>query len=84
MADILLHLWAKGGGGKTSEDCLLFTLTNTYDTEPTKFPYNKSISINLDKECGPVFGDGADLFFGNVSGDFTIEKFKWSGVPLFL
>ncbi len=73
--------WAKGGGGKISEDCFLFTLTNIYNTEPTKFPYNKSISINLDKECGPVFGDGADLFFGNVSGDFTIENSNGAAFP---
>ena len=28
-----------------------------------------------------MFGDGADLFFGNVSGDFTIENSNGAAFP---
>ena len=31
--------WTSNGGNKTANDCFLFTLTNIYNTEPTKFPY---------------------------------------------
>ena len=32
--------WTKNGGDKTANDCFLFTLTNIFNTEPTKFPYS--------------------------------------------
>ena len=31
--------WTNNGGSKTANDCFLFTLSNIYNTEPTKFPY---------------------------------------------
>ena len=35
--------WTSDGGDKTANDCFLFTLTNIYNTEPTKFKYIKLI-----------------------------------------
>ena len=40
--------WTNNGGDKTANDCFLFTLTNIYNTEPTKFPYEKSRSVYHD------------------------------------
>jgi len=59
--------WQNNGGGKTANDCFLFTLTNIYNTEPTKFPYVKDRSVYHGSGYGPCFGD--DLFFYTNFGD---------------
>ena len=54
--------WQCGNYYRSAPGSFLFTLINTYNTEPTKFP-----SKNDQKEayfltnCGPVFGGGHDL-----------------------
>ena len=73
--------WANNGGNKTSNDCFLFTLTNIYNTEPTKFKYIKSRSVYHDANYGPVFGGGSDLYFGNNSGNFTLQNSNASYFP---
>ena len=55
--------WASEGGDKTSNDCFLFTLTNIYNIEPTKFPYYKERSVYHKLSYGPNFGAGSDLYF---------------------
>lgn len=32
--------WQSDGSYQNATDCFIFTLTNAYDTEPTKFPSN--------------------------------------------
>ena len=73
--------WANNGGNKTSNDCFLFTLTNIHNTEPTKFRYIKDRSVYLDKNYGPVFGGGTDLYFGENYGDFTHQNSNASNFP---
>ena len=48
--------WTSNGGSKTANDCFIFTLTNIYNTEPTKFPYAKNRSVYHDTKNGPYFG----------------------------
>ena len=73
--------WANNGGDKTSNDCFLFTLTNIYNTEPTKFKYIKERSVYHDANYGPIFGGGSDLYFGNNSGNFTLQNSNGSYFP---
>ena len=51
----------------------IFTLTNIYDIEPTKFP-NKDINKSVRHNCneGPCFGGGADIA---VFSDFKKQNF---------
>ena len=70
--------WESSGGDKTSNDCFLFTLTNIYDIEPTKFPYVKNRSVYHGSNYGPYFGYGADLGF---SSDFSKGNNNWSNFP---
>ena len=55
--------WQNSGGYKTANDCFLFTLTNIYNTQPTKFPYIKGSSVYHHFEYGPYFGGNNDLCF---------------------
>ena len=48
--------WQNSGRDKTANDCFLFTLTNIYNTEPTKFPYVSGRSVYHDSGYGPYFG----------------------------
>ena len=70
--------WAKDGGDKIANDCFLFTLSNIYNTEPTKFPYSQKRSISLELERGPSFGYGSDLA---VQNDFCNKNNTWSYFP---
>ena len=71
--------WTNNGGNKTANDCFLFTLTNIYNTEPTKFPYEKKRSVYHGSIYGPIFGDsGCDLGFAyNFNGNNNC----WSNFP---
>ena len=73
--------WANNGGDKTSNDCFLFTLTNIYNTEPTKFKYIKRRSVYHGANHGPVFGGASDLYFGGNSGNFNLQNSNGSGFP---
>ena len=70
--------WTSNGGEKKANDCFIFTLTNIYNTEPTKFPYGEDLSVFQSSNNGPVFGAGYDLGFGV---DFRSEKGSWSHFP---
>ena len=70
--------WASNGGDKTDKDCFIFTLTNIYNTEPTKFPYQNNRSVYHDANYGPIFGSGSDLGFGS---NFISSKGSWSYYP---
>ena len=70
--------WTRNEGDKTANDCFLFTLTNIYNTEPTKFPYLKDRSVYHDWKSGPRFGLGSDLAFEE---NYTIIKKCWSYFP---
>ena len=52
----------KNGQWKSANDSFIFTLTNIYGTDPTKFPnINSSYSVYHYSNHGPRFGQGADL-----------------------
>jgi len=69
--------WTSSGGDKTANDCFIFTLTNIYNTEPTKFPYAQSRSVLHDPDHGPYFGQKYDLGFYTTFNDNS----NWSGFP---
>ena len=54
--------WENKGGYQNAPNSFIFTLTNIYNSEPTKFP-----SVNTGKEIcdspnyGPTFGNGKDI-----------------------
>ena len=53
------------GEGKNKNDpqSFLFTLTNIYNTKPTKFPSkNEGNEVYHGKEYGPIFGKNAEDF----------------------
>ena len=70
--------WSYERGDKTDKECFLFTLTNIYNTEPTKFPYEKNRSVFHSSEHGPIFGSGSDLGFGK---NFLSNNNCWSNFP---
>ena len=71
--------WQNSGGDKTANDCFLFTLTNIYNTEPTKFPYVKGSSVFHDSNYGPYFGQNYDLgFYKNFSDNSNYSNFPSS------
>ena len=68
--------WTSNEGGKIANDCFLFTLTNIYNTEPTKFPYVNGQSIYHGVNYGPYFGY-PDLGFYTTFNDNS----NYSGFP---
>jgi len=54
--------WTNNEGDKTANDCFLFTLSNIYNTKPTKFPYVKGRSVGHYSDYGPIFGNGSDIY----------------------
>ena len=70
--------WTNNGGNKTANDCFLFTLSNIYNIEPTKFPYDKGTSVYHHSSYGPYFGGGNDLYLYN---NFTSDNSGISGFP---
>ena len=71
--------WERNSGDKIANDCFLFTLTNIYSTEPTKFPYIKGRSICNNSNHGPIFGDGSDIYCYN---NFCDKNCCFSGFPV--
>ena len=54
--------WSSDGKWHTDKDCFLFTLTNIYGSEPTKFKnINKGDEVYHYTNDGPVFGYGPDI-----------------------
>ena len=70
--------WTSNGGNEADEDCFIFTLTNIYNTEPTKFPYLKDRSVYHSESYGPLFGGGSDLGLGS---NFISSNGSWSSFP---
>ena len=74
--------WTKDGGDKIANDCFLFTLSNIYNTKPTKFPYVKERSVCHSETKSPIFGRGSDLYFGEFEdGDYTHKNNNGSCFP---
>jgi len=61
--------WTSNAGSYFSApESFLFTLSNIYNTEPTKFPSkNNKQEVDHNSSYGPIFGGGDDL---GVYGDF--------------
>jgi len=61
--------WTSAGGiYKSANGCFLFTLTNIYGTEPTKFPNsNQNNAVYHNSSFGPVFGSTYNLI---IYGDY--------------
>ena len=60
------------GTYRTAPDCFIFTLTNMYDIEPTKFPNSKTSNNIYDDNCyGPCFGSGHDIAIEYPSSHYT-------------
>jgi len=67
--------WTSNGGEKTANDCFIFTLTNNYNTEPTKFPFVKGRSVYHGPSNGPCFGNGPDLGFYTIFNNNSNRSF---------
>ena len=63
--------WESSGGNKSANGSFLFTLTNMYDTAPTKYPntQNYDWAVYHDKGYGPIFGGNNDLRINNYFDD---------------
>ena len=62
--------WTSCNGWRSAPDSFIFTLTNKYNIEPTKFPnINTNYSIWDSSGCGPTFGVGHDIctFYSNYT-----------------
>jgi len=70
--------WKNNGGDKTANDCFLFTLSNIYNTEPTKFPYVKGRSVYHGSYEGAYFGNDSDLC---IRSNFISDKVNYSSFP---
>ena len=75
--------WNKSGGWKNVPDCFIFSLTNIYDTEPTKFPSKKKgFEVGHYNGYGPLFGDNDDIYFfsnfQNINEQSPYSKFSIS------
>ena len=54
--------WTSYGDWRSARDSFIFTLTNKYNIEPTKFPNtNTNCSIYDHPSYGPTFGNGLDI-----------------------
>ena len=61
--------WESSGGWKQAPGSFLFTLTNMYGIQPTKFPLidkNNGNAVHHNNNWGPAFGSGCTLY---VSSD---------------
>ena len=74
--------WERNGGYRSASNSFLFTLTNIYNTEPTKFPNsNSNYSLYFHSSYGPTFGGGSDIytytnFFDNNNGSGLGHSYK--------
>ena len=70
--------WTSDGYYHSAPESFLFTLTNIFGTEPTKFPSkNDQNEVYHDSSYGPIFGCGNDL---RIYKDF-IKKGSYSRFP---
>ena len=58
--------WGKDDNYHSAPDSFLFTLTNIYNINPTKFPSkNNQQEVGHNISYGPYFGGGPDLYINN-------------------
>ena len=72
--------WTSPGSGSlySAPESFIFTLSNIYNTEPTKFPSkNDKKEVYHNSSYGPCFGGGCDI---GVNGDI-LNSGGWSGFP---
>ena len=71
--------WGNSGRWQSAPDSFLFTLTNIYNIEPTKFPSQKKDKKEIDynSDFGIAFGEAHDL---SLYSDF-IKRGGFSGFP---
>ena len=73
--------WTSLGNYKQAPNSFLFSLTNIYGTNPTKFQLknnNDSYAIYDYSHYGPTFGGGHDLY---ISNDFNNNNDTYSQFP---
>ena len=74
--------WTSDNENKNAPNSFLFSLTNIYNTEPTKFPsINDGKEVYHEKDYGPIFGDsGIDLYihFNHSEKNNAYSKFPKS------
>ena len=57
--------WTSYGDYRSAPDSFIFTLTNKYNIEPTKFPNTDTrYSIYDSSNYGPTFGNGTAIYIG--------------------
>ena len=59
--------WESKGANKVTNGSFLFTLTNIYETAPTKYPNSQHYdwAVYHEKEYGPIFGGNNGLHIIN-------------------
>ena len=56
--------WNSTTDWDNAPECFIFSLTNIYGTEPTKFPSKKNgYEVGNFQGHGPLFGNNGDLYF---------------------
>ena len=73
--------WTSLDNYKQAPNSFLFTLTNIYGTNPTKFQLkdnDSSYAIKDNSSCGAIFGGGNDLY---ISNDFFNNNDTYSYFP---
>ena len=73
--------WISCNNYRSAPDGFIFTLTNMYDIEPTKFPNtNSRYSIYDHSNCGPIFGNGHDIRICFNSSDYIKLNYSYKDV----
>ena len=71
--------WKKNGGYNSASGSFLFTLTNIYGIQPTKFHlYNNNYQVYHYSGYGPTFGNGHDFA---MSSNFFSDNCCWANFP---
>ena len=69
--------WSGDNSYHSAPDSFLFTLTNIYNINPTKFPSKNEKNDVYHSNNGPIFGGGYDL---GIYEDI-LKKGGWSNFP---
>ena len=73
--------WTSGNENKNAPKSFLFTLTNIYNTKPTKFQSkNNGKEVYHEKNYGPIFGENGNDFY--IQSDFTVNNSACSSFPI--
>ena len=72
--------WTRIEGNKNAPKSFLFTLSNMYNTQPTKFPsQNNGNEVYHEKNYGPIFGQSGNDFY--IQSNFTQQNTACSSFP---